>query len=519
MTAKRFKYWNRDYSPVLQLDLEYEVQKYSRSAMGGSKSATIEATGNINNLYRLIELLRCPVILYDKYEYERWCGIITSVDVSYNNTTFGVDIKTMFNKVAVAYTIDNIRYTTAWSSDSDSTAEYGIKELLLSKSKISEASALQNRDRQLQATKYPTGAPKPYSGKDFKATIKCSSWLSTLAWRYYNNAVGKESYEEFGTGGREIGEDDRPKAGMSFQIEATEAWDAEYVWLHCYKYPDDDPPVDNLRVDIYSDAAGSPNVSLANATVAAADIPTNAEWIKFTLSAAVTLNPATTYWIVVQRTGAVDADSYYMVDTNRDNGYPRGSLKLYSTPLGTWLDREFKGDMNFIIEGSQETTGQIEDMITNIGQFFAGTWIDDASGVYTNQWRGGDNTGEYEFNKLMEIGTTNDRRLLCDVTSSRYLRLFEEPAKPTDMRNAYKWDNQNRLYDPFGKLVDPSECTVGVWCALKDVIPDSVDLSKITNPSPFFIEEAEYNTTKDEYRITKFRDQSDYFDLGGVEQG
>jgi hypothetical protein len=51
------------------------------------------------------------------------------------------------------------------------------------------------------------------------------------------------------------------------------------------------------------------------------------------------------------------------------------------------------------------------------------------------------------------------------------------------------------------------------------VIPDSVDLSKLTNPSPFFIEEAEYDATKDEYKITKVRDQRDYFDIGGVEQG
>lgn len=517
MTAKRFIYWKRDYTPTLQFDLDYSIQKYSRAALGGPKSASITATGNINNLYRLVELLRCPVVIYDTHDYERWWGFVSSVDIQYKNISLGVDIKTMFNKIAVAYTIENIRYTTAWSSDTDSTTEYGIKEMLLSKSDVSESYALQTRDTQLQSSKYPIGIPGFFSGKDGKATIKCSSWLSTLDWRYYQNLVGKESYETLGTGGREIGEDDRPIAAMSFQIEAAVAWDASVVWLHCYKYPDDDPPVDNLRVDIYSDNAGDPNASLANATVAAADIPDNAEWIKFTLSAAVTLNTATTYWIVVQRTGAVDADSYYMVDTNRDNGYPRGSLKLWNG--AAWVDREFKGDMNFIIEGSEETTTQASKLITNIGQFFAGTYIDNASGVFSNQYRDGDNKGLYEFEKLLETGTTNDRRLLCDVLSDRYLRIYEEPAKPTNMVNAYKLDNQYRLFDPFGKLVQPSECTVGVWCAFKDVIPDSVDLSKLTNPSPFFIEEAEYDATKDEYKITKVRDQRDYFDIGGVEQG
>ncbi|MFA5714355.1 MAG: choice-of-anchor R domain-containing protein [Candidatus Paceibacterota bacterium] len=516
---KRFVYQSRAYADVLQLDLDYKIKKYSRAAVGGPKSADIEATGNENNLYRLLELLRCPVVLYDNHEYKRWWGMISEVTVQSGAVQFGVSIDSMKNKIAVAYTIDNIRYTTAWSSDADSTAEYGIKELLLSKSKTSESMALQARDTQLQSSKYPIGITKPYSGNEAKAIIKCKSWLETLDWRYYLNNVGKEFYDQLGTGGREIGEDDRPIAGMSFQILATVAWDAVYVWLHAYKHPSDDPPVDNLQCAIYSDVAGSPGVSLASGSIAAADLETNAEWVKFTLSVAVTLNPGTTYWIVVSRSGAVDADSYFMVDTNRENGYPRGSLKLYSTVLSAWVDREFKGDMNFIIEGSQETTSQISDLITNVGQFFAGTHIDDASGVFTNQYRDGDSIALDEFEKLLECGTTNDRRLLCDVTDSRYLRLYEEPTKPTDMVDAYKLDRQYRLYDPFGNLIDPSECKAGVWCAHKDIIPDSVDLSKLANPSPFFIEEAEYNADKNEYKITKVRDQDDVFEIGGVEQG
>jgi hypothetical protein len=51
---------------------------------------------------------------------------------------------------------------------------------------------------------------------------------------------------------------------------------------------------------------------------------------------------------------------------------------------------------------------------------------------------------------------------------------------------------------------------------LGDVIPATVDLSRIADPSLFFIEEAEYNALENTYRIVRTRDQRDVFALGGL---
>ncbi|MDD5517867.1 MAG: hypothetical protein PHV98_00765 [Candidatus Omnitrophica bacterium] len=517
MTSVSFQ--NRLFADVLMPRLRYVVKNYNKRAQWGCNSATIEAYGEKNALFDLVEYLRCGVTIHDDWHSPQYWGFINEITIYWDNVSFSVSLDTMSNNIAVAYTTDGIRYTTAWSEDTDSSDTYGEKQLLVSASDRTETDALQLRDAKLQALKYPIPKTRISNSYKNRAIIQCKPWINTLDWRYYQNLSGKESYEEFGSGGREIGEDDRPIAAMSFQIAAAAAWDATLLKLHCYKYPSDAPPADNLIGAIYSDSGSdTPNALLASATVAAANIPTSSDWVDFVLSSAVTLNPGTKYWIRVARSGAVDEDAYYMVRTNLESGYPRGGTKLYNINLSAWVDEGGRwGDMNFILQGDLSTTGQISALITAIGEFFAGAVIVDASGVETCQYRNGDNTGLYELLKLMDIGTTNDRRMLCEISADRYLRVYEEPAKPSKSEDAYKLDAKGNLYDKYGKKVNPSECIVGVWCSAQDVIPDSVELSKIANSSPFFIEEAQYNAESRVYAIMKTKDVSDVWDIGGIE--
>ena len=504
---------------LIPSDMKFSVKRYNFDVIGGEYQATVEVTGNKNSIFALIGWLRYSVKLRDNRTNKRWNGYISKVTINWDEIAISASIDTMTNNAAVAYTDSNIRYTTAWSADTTSTAEYGTKEALLSKDEVSAALALQYRDTELQSKKYPIPGIPTFgkSSTTQKATIECYGWAYTLKWRFYANNSGKESYETLGEGGREIGEDERPNCAMSFQISSTGAWDMNAIWLHCYKYPSSAPPTDNLVCSLYSNSGVDPNVSLTSGALAGAAIGTSSDWLKFVMGASVTLNPATTYWIVVSRSGVTDATKYFMVDTNRDNGYTKGSLKLYDTTVSAWHDYDFKGDMNFIVEGGLEITQQITNMIASIGEFVVGTVIEKVSGVETLPYRDGDNTAWYELLKLLEVGTTDDKRLLCKIDENRYLRVYEEPAQPTSMENAYKLDGKGNLYDPFNRLVDPSECVTGVWCALKDVIPESVDISKLGNISPFFIEEAEYNADNNTYSILRSKNQTDVFDIGGID--
>jgi hypothetical protein len=145
--------------------------------------------------------------------------------------------------------------------------------------------------------------------------------------------------------------------------------------------------------------------------------------------------------------------------------------------------------------------------------------MENESGLESNPYRNGDTVGSYELEKLINTGTVNDRRMLCEVTRSRYLRVYEEPAKPSNARASYALNADGVLMMENLTAMDQSLCPVGIWCHLQDVIPASVDLSLISDPTLFLVEEAEYDVKAKKYNILATRNQSDAMDIGGTVQG
>lgn len=513
----KFIIQRRDFTDlIIQPELDFAVERYNWSTTGGPKQARITATGDRAELFSLLNHLRAPVEILNDNGEAVWWGFINAVNINWDGIGFGCDLDSMSNDVAVAYTDQNIRFTTAWSSDADSVAEYGQKEILLTIADATATDALQRRDTYLAGAKYPTPVLQASGARTGSAKITCVGWINMLDWRYYANATGKESYEDIGNEGREIGEDDRPIAAQSFQIEAATAWNASSVWLHVWK---EGAPTDNLVVSLKSDTAGVPDATLASATVAGADIGEYSDWVEFTLSASVALQPATTYWIHVARSGAVDADNFFMVSKNIDAGYPRGIVKVYNTTLSSWVEEgDWHGDINFMVVGVLQTTDQITALVTACGEYFQGTIIEDVSGVDTNPYRDGDSLALYELESLLATGTTNNRRLLCEVTRNRYLRVYEEPARPAAINASYALGNSGVLTTQYLTYVDNTLCPVGEWCHLADVVPATVDLSIISDPNLFLIEEAEVDAGSSKYSITKTRNQADVWNFG-IEQG
>jgi hypothetical protein len=504
---------------IIPLNLEFEIERYSWFTMGGPKQASIIARGSKAELFELVNHMRAPVEIYTDKGEKVWWGYINNLQITYGSINFGVDLETMFNNVAVAYTDQNIRYTTQWSGDAESIAEYGQKEILLSRSDTTETEALQQRDTYLAGSKYPVPTLSFADEMEGSARITCLGWIFTLDWQYYENLSGKEGYEITGRGGREIGEDDRPILAQSFQIASSDAWDATSIWLHVWKVGS---PTDNLVVSLKADSGGVPGTTLASGTLAASEIGPNAEWIEWSLNTAVTLNPGTTYWIHIARTGAVvfEGPDYYMVDTNKNAGYPRGLVKLWNTNLNTWVvEGNDQGDLLFMVVGAQETSDQISTLVTSCGEFLQGTIMEVDSNVDSNPYRDGDSPALYELEKLLLAGTSNSRRLLCEVTENRYLRVYEEPAKPAVTRNSYALTERGDLMMKNLTHLDQERCLIADWCHLQDVIPTSVDLSMVSDPSLFFIEEAEYDVINQRYHILRTREQGNVMDLGGVIQG
>jgi len=311
--------------------------------------------------------------------------------------------------------------------------------------------------------------------------------------------------------------DGRPRLAMSFTNSSGSDWDADKIYIRAHKVEEGIGVSDALEVYLYDDSGNEPNISLANASVLAANIDTYMDWIEFDLSSAVTLTAGSTYWIVVQNETypSVDKNDYFIIDGNSAEGYINGSMLLYNINSSSWEAWSQPCDINFRVVGEDETTDQITSIISDAGEFVIDTNIIDASGLNTNPYREGDNTAQFEIEKLLEKGTTNDLRLLARVLDNYKLEVYEEPEQ---FESDYILGN-NDVRDPEGNIVPPADCPVGVWMRYRDALPGHVNTKRLSNATHVFVEEAEYRARDNRYHILQTRDISDFKDLFGVIDG
>lgn len=140
-----------------------------------------------------------------------------------------------------------------------------------------------------------------------------------------------------------------------------------------------------------------------------------------------------------------------------------------------------------------DTAGQVAAIATAAGQFIVSVDQDVVSGIATSQYRDGDASALYEATELLKMGTANNRRMLARVDSARRLRIYEEPTSS----DPYFLLRDGSLNNPFDVPLRKDICPVACWARVRDVIPQTVDVSKLSDPTLVFIEENEYDVAAD----------------------
>ena len=271
------------------------------------------------------------------------------------------------------------------------------------------------------------------------------------------------------------------KTAQSFQLSSAVGWSAARIKVRIRR---EGTPADNIKLELCSNSAGSPGAVLASKTLTGATLEENLSWHEFELSSRVALSLATTYWIVLSRTGAIDASNYYVVDGNDGLGYGLGSCKVYTG--AAWIAPSPDVDMLFIVIGEQETTEQIEDIITTAGQFLEGVKIENASGIWTPPYRTGERTALDYLNDLLLAGVSGGKRLLASVDRNRQVRIYQEPNLSAF---DYLVSRDGDITDYLGNPVPSAQTPAGVWMRLKDVIPASITSGMTADPSKVFVDE------------------------------
>ena len=317
--------------------------------------------------------------------------------------------------------------------------------------------------------------------------------LSTLtdasaATYTYNGSVwalaGQDTFYEFAEEAQEycvdlIARTARSRIAIPFTVASALAVGSISVPLAKYG-----APTGNVAAYITADTAGAPGAAIANQSIAASLLTTDFQDILWNaLSANTVLTPATTYWLQIWPTGTVDAANFVRVLVNPALGYTTGDPLIYNG--SAWVALSPNADMLFSIGLVQETTEQIKQLITSYGQFITGTDIDSASGVFTNPARNGDVTAKQCIDELLNSGTSAGVRLLANVGNDRRLRVYSEPTAASVLRREYQLLRDGRLVNAMDIPVDKTQPIVGVWCKLRDILPEAMS-------QPLFIEQAEY---------------------------
>jgi len=162
-----------------------------------------------------------------------------------------------------------------------------------------------------------------------------------------------------------------------------------------------------------------------------------------------------------------------------------------------------------------DTATQISAMIISCGEFISSISLETTSGIATAETRDGKANGYFEITELLKMGTSNYRRLLCEVTLGRMLRVYEEPIVPTYTNMILK---DGSLRDAYDTVIRKETCPVGIWTRLKDIVPASVDTTKLADPTIMFIDEAEYIPDEDRLNLTP-RGYIDPFQIGTPRDG
>ena len=159
-------------------------------------------------------------------------------------------------------------------------------------------------------------------------------------------------------------------------------------------------------------------------------------------------------------------------------------------------------DYNFRVIGQLETTVMIQDIIDE-AEFFTDSEILETTGVYSYPYRSGDSLALHELEELLKCGTAGGNRLMVRVTPNRVLQVYEEPASGSA---DFFIDRNGLVTDQYNNDIHLASCPVAYWVQLKDIVPVSVDVSKLSNADRLFVEQSEYDAQKGIYKIKQARD-------------
>ncbi len=508
-------FYKRDFtSRISTRGLNFQVERFSFVAQGGCSEASLRVVGNATNLlFDLLNYLRAPIEIFDERGQCVWWGYVHSTVI--HPPGVGLTLDGFGNRVRVAYSTPtgratpSARGTTAWVDDATSQALYGIREYTDTLNEIDATTATQRANIVLAQRKYPLpiveldaeAVPEAY------ATVTCRGWIDTLDWRnysrgylvqYYDSATAKAVFQNFG------GVRDLPLWGVQRVGQSITLAYSMYMESITAGIALNGPGPRNLRFRIYSGGlpwSGGTVIAETAQYQQATGIPATGAngLIGFPFLTPAYVAAGTGLWIVAEG-DEPSTPAYWQNRWQIMLLEEAGGTAYVEYPAGAWKPRSSTGlaaaNLRFDLNGILDTSQLVSEALTTSAEFITAVDVKNTSGIRLPAYRDGESSLWRVLEELLNMGTTNYRRLLLNLTRERVAQVYEESAGSAG--------NPDLLLDLDGVLYDArkqkqgARSPVAKWVKLIGT-PLSDSLSN--PPHFFFVERATYNVESDRWEL------------------
>lgn len=253
-------------------------------------------------------------------------------------------------------------------------------------------------------------------------------------------------------------------------------------------------PSDGLTVQLCANASGAPGGVLASATAAAGVLPTDKpDWVWLIITP--TMLAVGTYWLVVQRSGAMSAINYYEIEVC-DADY--GLTKQFNG--GGWEAVTPTGSVPFMVWSAEDLGAQLRTVLDRVAQFTAGMDYALDFGIRSNPTMDQMATGWDAAQRLLEIGTSAGERVLLHVTAEKIVQVQKAAVSASDNNVLWAQGGALRVTDGAGSPWEPGVLPHGLWLEQGALQGESPALTEGLTPA--FVEQAAYDADTGKLSIT-----------------
>lgn len=466
----------------------WQVERCTWAAIGGPQEAELRLdSATPADLAAMGSLPGAALELWDcQRGLPAWWGRVTGLELQRGALIHQISLEGMANRVAVSYLQSDPELTggqpvfTDWAENPVSIARYGIQERVLELENTSAGQANAFRDAFLACSAFPQSRVERAGSSvaEPQVRLRASGWWQSLNQRFVSIPAAREECRAYGSGIQAVGaEGGNQKIAQRVSI-ASPGWRAAELWLLVRRQGS---PADDLRVEIGGDDAGLPGAILASLAVAAENLPADFRWVHFQLATPIEVSG--TLWIIVSRSGSLDAVNHYRLRVDESNSQSAGDLRTWDG--STWALRAPTACLAFQLSGGVETRRQMERLANSAVPPLSAVAALQSSGIFSDPYCSGVRSAGEELTKLLS-GGAGERRWLARVTPGRQLLLYPQPP-PTLACLRLASDGELRLAD--GRPATPADALAGEWIQVESRL-------SAQPAEPIFIEQVTWRAGK-----------------------